>query len=110
MRVPSQKIFILISREGAGNLWHTLIKIFSMAMTLDTLCLSTDPSSVRPILGEEDLQNSQVIVLDDLPEGPFYDVWGLLTSLPILRKSNLTLTDLKESTISLPLAGGTNLF
>lgn len=37
LKTSSQRVFILISREGAGNLWHTLMKIFSMTMTLDTL-------------------------------------------------------------------------
>lgn len=62
-------------------------------------------------MSEEKFGNTQVVVLDDMPVGPFYEMWGLLTSLPVLRKSDLlSMNEIEERTIILPLAGGANPF
>jgi hypothetical protein len=34
---PTKNYTILVKREGALNLWHSLMEIFSMSMTLDVL-------------------------------------------------------------------------
>lgn len=57
------------------------------------------------------IENTQVLILDDLLDGPVFDLWTLFASKPVLRMTNMT-----ESTthtidnIIIPLPGGSNPF
>lgn len=84
----SPRYTVLIKREGNSNFWHNLMEIWSMAYSLDVLRMSRentsaeDPSSdaSRPLLTTSALaHDTQVVILDDEPEGSLYELWGLLT-------------------------------
>lgn len=101
---------ILLKREGAGNLWHCLMEIMSLTWTLDVLQMSPDPSrqgNGRAFLTPDDAPNTQVVILDDAPNGPYFELWHLFAQKPTLR-----LADLPDGTdighIIIPLPGGSN--
>ncbi|KAG8161191.1 hypothetical protein KVR01_009455 [Diaporthe batatas] len=92
----SPRYTVLIKREGNTNFWHNLMEIWSMAYSLDVLRMSRentsaeDPSSdaSRPLLTTSALaHDTQVVVVDDEPEGPLYELWSLLTGSHPVRLS-----------------------
>ncbi|KAJ5908061.1 DUF563 domain-containing protein [Penicillium taxi] len=98
---------IFVKREGALNHWHSLMEIYSMTLTLDTLQITNRPDGTGPYITAEDAANTQVVLIDDKEDGPFFEMWSLFAKKPILR-----LKDVPESTtfqnIIVPLAGGSN--
>ncbi|KAL2831113.1 hypothetical protein BDW59DRAFT_7002 [Aspergillus cavernicola] len=110
--VPSEPLtyLILVKREMAHNLWHSLMEIFSMTMSVDVLRITPRPnnnSENRPFVADSDLAHTQVVLLDDIEDGPFLELWSLLGNKPPIR-----IKDLPEDTvlqnIVVPLAGGSN--
>lgn len=103
----TQNYSVLIKREGAGNPWHSLMEIFSMTMTLDVLRMTPEPQTRRPFLAADDAENTQIVILDNDEDGPYFDLWGLLARKPIIR-----IKDMPEGTvfenIIVPLPGGSN--
>lgn len=76
---------ILIKREGTASFWDTLMEIMAMTLSVDILRMSSDMR-----LGESfitvpaDLPRTQVIILDELPEGPLHDLWSFFAgSAPV---------------------------
>ncbi|KAJ4190944.1 hypothetical protein NW755_005159 [Fusarium falciforme] len=98
---------ILLKREGAGNPWHCLMEIMSLAYTVDILQISVDPDTKEPFLTAKDGETAQVVVLDDQPDGPYWDLWRLFAKLPIRRIADLK-ADEPPTNIILPFAGGSN--
>lgn len=108
--LESPKSFtILVKREGEGNIWHCLMEIMSLTMTIDVLKMTIDPETKKPFLSDEDAENTQVVILDDKDEGPFFSMWQMFARKPVLRlgeienRSGLT-------NVIVPLAGGGNPF
>lgn len=106
----SKSFTILVKREGSGNPWHSLLEIFSMIMTLDVLQMAgNDKTTGAPLLSQQDFENTQVIILDNHDDGPYFDLWQLVAKRPTLRLDDL-LSD-GSSTIGniiIPLAGASN--
>ncbi|KAH1359561.1 hypothetical protein KXW30_001335 [Aspergillus fumigatus] len=98
---------ILIQREGAGNVWHSLMEIFSMTMTFDVLRMTAGPNPHRPLFSIGDIENTQVVILDEIEEGPYFDLWKIFAQRPLLRINDLHPTNEFENLI-VPLAGGSN--
>lgn len=101
---------ILLKREGPGNLWHCLMEIMSLSWTLDVLQMSPDPSrqeSGRAFLTADDATNTQVVILDDAPDGPSIDLWHLFAQKPTLRLAELP-AGADVGHVIIPLAGGSN--
>jgi hypothetical protein len=98
---------VLIKREGAYNLWHSLMEIFSMTMALDVLRITKEPVKNAPFFTLGDVENTQILILDDQDDGPYFDLWTLFAKRPVIR-----LRDVSESTkfenIVVPLAGASN--
>lgn len=101
---------ILIKREGTANPWHSLMEIMSLSMSLDVLQIT--PSD-RPgqeglaLLTPEDGDNTQVVILDDKDDGPYFDLWRLFAKRPTIRLSDVPAeTNIRD--IIIPLAGGSN--
>lgn len=102
---------ILIKREGEGNPWHTLLEIFSLYLTLDILSMTPKPNSTstlsEPYYTKDRAKESQVVILDDRKDGPFFELWSLFTGQPTIRLADLPPTPC-EYDIIVPLPGGSN--
>jgi protein O-GlcNAc transferase len=115
-RIPSsdgtgpRKFSILIKREGTVyHTWHALMEIAATFMTIDVLRMTPDSATGRPMFSIEDAENTQVVILDDHPEGPYFDLWSLFAHRPILRLSEIAAnTTLDSENIIIPLPGGAN--
>jgi protein O-GlcNAc transferase len=101
---------ILIKREGAFNLWHSLMEIFSYTLTLDIFTLSSNNPTGVPFFNQPyDAETSQVLILDDGDEGPYFELWHLLAKRPILRMSDLQTSNTTcIKNLVVPLSGATN--
>ena len=51
--------------------------MMSLMHSIDILRLATDPITGRPYVSEADVANTQIVVLDDHPDGPFWDLWQI---------------------------------
>jgi protein O-GlcNAc transferase len=98
---------ILLKREGAGNLWHCMMEIWSMTMTIDVLRTSIDPATNKPFFSLSDAENTQILIIDDEDNGPYFELWTLFAKRPIIRLNNIT-EDTKVENLILPLAGASN--
>jgi EGF domain-specific O-GlcNAc transferase len=98
---------ILIKREGAFNIWHCLMEIWSMIMTIDVLRIAVDPDTNAPFFTESDAENTQILILDDLEDGPYFDLWTLFAKRPAIRSSAAP-AGMDFENIIIPLAGGSN--
>lgn len=98
---------LLVKREGATNVWHCLMELYSMTMTIDVLRLTQRPDTQTPYLTASDVDHTQVVLLDDAEDGPFFDLWSLFSRRPILRLKDLPPGTQLENVI-VPLAGASN--
>ncbi|TAQ83290.1 hypothetical protein B7494_g8387 [Chlorociboria aeruginascens] len=101
---------VLIKREGAFNLWHSLMEIFSYTLTMDVLSLTRDPSTNEIFFTPSDAETTQIVLLDSSPPGPYFELWQLLAKRPVqlfqdLQTSNPG-TCLKN--LIVPLPGSSN--
>ncbi|KAE8152929.1 DUF563 domain-containing protein [Aspergillus avenaceus] len=100
---------ILVNREGPTNPWHTLMEVFSMTMSIDTLQMSRGVNHKRPLFTAADMDNTQVLVIDKHEDGPFFDLWSLFAKKPALRLRDLTPdSPIQFENLIIPLAGGSN--
>lgn len=113
-RQGTPKYTILVKRDGDGNMWHSLLEIFSLYLTLDTLRITPlDPSAhtPEPFLSAADMSSAQIVILDDYPDGPFFDLWKAIAPLPVVRLKDIpsygTAAACLDNVI-IPLAGGSN--
>jgi protein O-GlcNAc transferase len=97
---------ILIKREGHLNLWHSLMEIFSYTLTMDILRLSSDEGTGEPMFETIDEETSQVLILDEAPEGPYFELWNLLAKRPVQRLGSLPPGCLTN--VVIPLPGASN--
>ncbi|EED14746.1 DUF563 domain protein [Talaromyces stipitatus ATCC 10500] len=102
-----ERITILVKREGAGNIWHSLMEIMSASMTLDVLQMTRSVGSLHPIISAEDSLKSQVVIVDSHTDGPYFDLWRILAKMPVVRLPDLS-TDFNSSLVVVPLPGGSN--
>ncbi|KAL2813080.1 hypothetical protein BJX63DRAFT_421386 [Aspergillus granulosus] len=101
---------LLVKREGSDNIWHSLMEIFSMTLSLDVLQMAKHPSKPTPLFTAMDIKNTQVLVLDDMADGPYVDLWSLFAPKPLLRMDSASLPPLHTSfeNLIIPLSGGGN--
>lgn len=103
----AEGITILVKREGVDNLWHSLLEIMSMTMSLDILQMTRSAGSLNPIFSAEDASRTQVVIADNHADGPYFDLWRLFANLPVVRHHDLP-HDFSSSMVIVPLAGGSN--
>ncbi|CAK7215140.1 hypothetical protein SCUCBS95973_002377 [Sporothrix curviconia] len=112
---------LLVKREGAGNLRHCLMEIWSMTMTLDVLRLAQRQNGEPFYNSPADMDNTYVVVLDNHGAGPTQDLWRVFSRNPVvtlddmvrhtervpapLRVSDAAVT---QTNIVVPLPGGSN--
>jgi protein O-GlcNAc transferase len=112
-RPSGQRNFsIFIKRENSNyNMWHSLMEIFALFMTLDVLRMTRDPATNTAFFSPKDVENAQVVILDDLLDGPFYDLWTLFATRPMIRLNDVSeSTKINSENIIVPLPGGSNPF
>lgn len=109
--------FILLKREGEGNLWHCMMEIFSLYMTLDILSMSTDlhqKDSPLPYFNlTRDPVDAQIVILDDRVDGPYFDLWTLFATRKPIRLKELAAdvaitSTIQEAKVIIPLTGSSN--
>lgn len=99
---------ILVKREGEGNLWHCLVEMLSVFLSMDVLQMSSRPGEDRPYFTEADIANTQVVFLDDRPDGPYVDIWGVFAKKPLRRFKELQPEETTFENVIVPMAGGGN--
>ncbi|KAH6645203.1 hypothetical protein BKA67DRAFT_542175 [Truncatella angustata] len=109
---PNARNFtILLKREGDANIFHSLHEIMSLSYTMDVLRTTRDPNTGKAFFKfPEDLQGTQIVVLDDHPEGPYWDLWQLFSSTPLIRFHDFVEQNRGRplGNIIIPLAGASN--
>lgn len=107
--------FLLLKREGEMNTWHSLMEVYSTWMTFDVLRLSRDASLGNEALFRvpEDVPDTQVVILDEHVDGPYFDLWTLFAKRKPLRLKELAkdqdaIAAIQNANIIVPLAGGGN--
>lgn len=103
------------TREGTAGFWDSLMEIMSMTLSMDILRMSSDTRLGDSFIkAPGDLPRTKVIMLDDLPEGPLYDMWAFFSaSEPIRFKDILDDRTRAEALLSahtaiVPLPGRSN--
>lgn len=107
---------ILVQREANASFWDSLMEVFSMMLSIDVLRMSRDTR-----LGKEpfyaapaDMPRTQVIILDDLPKGPVYDLWSFFAGSAPIRLSKVLANTSEYASLSsahtaiVPFPGRTN--
>ncbi|KAI7286736.1 hypothetical protein KC343_g820 [Hortaea werneckii] len=107
----NQTTLLLVQREETVvNLWHTLMQVMSLWLTLEVLRTSVDETvtPTRPFLNWQEDIEAQIIILDDYDDGPFYEFWRMFGNG---RPRRLHALDSEVSIYSkavIPLPGGSN--
>lgn len=113
--VPPPKTLLLIKREGEGNPWHCLMEILSTYLTFDILRMPGssfgEDSPLFKYPGDSD--DTQVVILDDRDDGPYFDLWTLFARRKPVRLDELLsdqsiLSNLDDVNLIVPLAGSSN--
>lgn len=100
--------FLVQREDNNQNLWHTMMEIMSLTMSLDVLRTTVDPSTGKAFFADKNLEMSQVVFLDSLVDGPFYDLWRISAKMPSLRLNEVASQNLASNVIVVPLPGGSN--
>ena len=105
-----RKFTVHVQREEkTTNLWHSLMEIFLLCMSLDVLRMTRDPATGRTYFVDKNIEDTQILILDNHPEGPYYDLWTMFARKPMIRADNIsTLTSLNRENKILPLPGRSN--
>ncbi|PNH36980.1 hypothetical protein VD0004_g9793 [Verticillium dahliae] len=111
---PPPKNFLLLKREGETNPWHCLMEIYSSYMAIDVLRMSRDQENKLFFRAPEDVNDTQVVILDEREDGPYFDLWTLFAAnrRPLRMKELLAdpaaVDAARDANIIIPLAGGSN--
>ncbi|KAH8599412.1 hypothetical protein B0O99DRAFT_649979 [Bisporella sp. PMI_857] len=98
---------ILIKREIADNTWHALMEIWPLTMTIDVLRMTMDPATSAPFFEVRDAKNTRVVIVDNLDDGPYFDLWTLFAERPPIRLKDVPDRAELES-LTVPLPGSSN--
>jgi EGF domain-specific O-GlcNAc transferase len=97
---------ILIKRENANfNMWHSLMEIMSSYWSLLILSQTLDTWTGDPLYSWS--EESTIWLLDDIADGPYFDLWSLVTSVPVRRITDVK-RDMPFGKVIVPLPGGSN--
>jgi protein O-GlcNAc transferase len=106
IRAVDNVLFLVKREDTVANLWHTLMQVMSLTLSLDILRMAVDPNTGSPYFDYRDVRNSRVLILDQYEEGPFFDLWTMFTGLsPVRLGDDTTLT---SSKMVVPLPGASN--
>lgn len=89
------------------------MELWSAGMTLDVLSMTRGPLRnngpfFRP---DEDAPDTQVVIMDDRQDGPYFDLWTLFAKRKPVRLKDLLAAQAPaiKASIIVPRAGGSNL-
>lgn len=102
--------FLVQREDNNQNLWHTMMEIMSLTLSLDVLRAAIDPGTGQAFFQERDVESAQVVFLDNLADGPYYDMWSMFASKPPIRLNRSSATHLATTKIVVPLPGSSNPF
>lgn len=106
-----ERTALLVKREETvDNLWHTLMQVMSLWLSLDILRTTIDPATQKPFYGKRDVAGTQAIILDHWDDGAFFDLWNMFGGIPTARLADVDPLSLSASKIVVPLPGGSNPF
>lgn len=117
---PSAGFVLLLKREVDGNIFHNMNEIMAIMITLDVLSMTSDPTSTSgaALFSPEDVANTQIVILDEHPDGPLFDLFSMFSTKKPLRVDewiDSTEADvdaetgaLRVDSVILPLAGAAN--
>jgi protein O-GlcNAc transferase len=83
------------------------MEIWSLTMSLDVLRIAIDPDENAPFFRVSDAENTQILILDDHENGPYFDIWTLFPKRPVIRLKDISQHTNIENII-VPLPGGSN--
>ncbi|KAK5743477.1 hypothetical protein LTR17_002652 [Elasticomyces elasticus] len=104
--LEDRTLFMIQREEPIDNLWHTLMQVMSLSLSLDVLRSTLKPGTSEAMFTTRDMKRSQVVILDAYEDGPFYDLWTMYADMPPVRLSNIAHTVVGNMVI--PLPGGSN--
>ncbi|KAI0390054.1 hypothetical protein F5Y17DRAFT_86989 [Xylariaceae sp. FL0594] len=109
------KTMLMLKREGSGNTWHCLMEIFSTFMTFDILGMPHGASGGPLFDPARDADDTQVVIIDDHADGPYFDLWTLFARRKPVRLTELlsgesAARDLKSVNLVIPITGSANPF
>lgn len=105
---------ILLKREGELNPWHCLLEILSLTFSIDVLRMTPQQQDATaestPFWTLADAENTQVVILDERLDGPYFDLWQLFAKKPIVRIGDLESPPSNNGmgNVIIPLPGASN--
>ncbi|SPN99980.1 related to DUF563 domain protein [Cephalotrichum gorgonifer] len=113
------RFYILLKREGFANTWHSLMEIWSSWLSIDVLRMasrtpldSSDEAGAPFFYSPNDVADTQVVILDNSPDGPYFDLWTLFAGRRPIRLHELMASEHPRpaalSDIIIPLTGASN--
>lgn len=78
---------LLLKREVDGNIFHNMNEIMAIMITLDVLRMTPDPTSTSgaALFSPGDTANTQIVILDEHPDGPLFDLFSMFSTKRPLR-------------------------
>ncbi|KAK8132231.1 hypothetical protein PG999_000404 [Apiospora kogelbergensis] len=115
----NDNLVVLLKREVDGNIWHCINEIMALMTTLDVLRITPQQNTSTAVLSyPEGKPKTEIIILDDLPDGNYFDLFQMFSgSKPkrlsewVASKSLDASTDSITSSIGnviVPFAGSAN--
>ncbi|PSR85801.1 hypothetical protein BD289DRAFT_367971 [Coniella lustricola] len=108
----NNKFTILLKREGELNPWHCILEILSLTFSMDVLRMTPqqyeETAEETPFWTLADAENTQVVILDERHDGPYFDLWQLFAKRPIVRIGELPSSNEEMSNVIIPLPGASN--
>lgn len=119
VQTPEGRNFVLlVKREVDGNLFHNMNEFMATMITLDVLRMTLDSNSTSgaALFSPEDIANTQIVILDEHPDGPLFELFSMFSTKKPLRVDEWiasTQADPDTGTVPvenviLPLAGAAN--
>ncbi|KJR87493.1 uncharacterized protein SPSK_10407 [Sporothrix schenckii 1099-18] len=112
----TKSFVLLVKREGNNNLWHSLMEIWSMMMSVDVLRIAqqqddgrADGAAAPYFRFPDDLDNTHVVMLDEYAEESTFDLWRFFSRHPIVKLADMMNDPSRVPRPLQPASGGANI-
>lgn len=102
---------LLVQHESGSNkhnIWHNLMELSQVMISLDALQMAIDPLTHRPYLTANDMSNMQIVLEDEGSEGSIEELWTMPTGNKPIFMKDVNSTCLGN--VIVPLAGWSSPF